>query len=148
MISSRPGKARPRAVRERFGVVEVLIAVVAEAGPQQADEVLVAVDLRPQRHAPIWSFSQTVPSGTARVSVAFSPAMPSSLVLPVVPDVSVPTPLPACPSIRNDPCRPYEPIVNQSGVAALPASPAAGSSPVGQRGSASWPPDVFAVGCR
>ena len=38
--------------------------------------------------------------------------MPSSLVLPVVPGVSVPTALPACPSLRNEPCRPYQAIVN------------------------------------
>jgi hypothetical protein len=38
--------------------------------------------------------------------------MPSSLVLPIVPGVSVPTHLPACPSLRNEPCRLYRPIVN------------------------------------
>jgi hypothetical protein len=32
--------------------------------------------------------------------------MPSSLTLPVVPGVSVPSTLPRCPSVRNEPCRP------------------------------------------
>ena len=36
------------------------------------------------------------------------------LILPVVPGVGVPTGLPACPSLRNEPCRPYVPLVNQS----------------------------------
>ena len=35
-------------------------------------------------------------------------SMPSSLILPIVPGVSVPTALPACPSLRNEPCRPYQ----------------------------------------
>jgi predicted acyl esterase len=67
----------------------------------------------PNGTQPVWSFGQTVPNGTAKVSIAFSSTMPSSLALPVVPGVAVPTALPACPSLRNEPCRPYEPIVNQ-----------------------------------
>jgi hypothetical protein len=47
------------------------------------------------------------------VSIEFSRKTPSSLILPVVPGVSVPTGLPACPSLRNEPCRPYAPIVNR-----------------------------------
>jgi uncharacterized protein len=62
---------------------------------------------------PIWSFSHTQPGeGTATESIAFSPAMPSSVTLPIVPGVSVPTALPACPSLRNEPCRSYQAIVN------------------------------------
>ena len=49
----------------------------------------------------------TVPKGTATESIAFSKSRPSSLILPVVPGVTVPTGLPACPSLRNEPCRPY-----------------------------------------
>ena len=67
----------------------------------------------PNGTQPVWAFSQTVPAGTATVSLAMSPSMPSSLVLPVVPDVKVPTPLPACPSLRNEPCRRYQPMLNQ-----------------------------------
>ena len=39
--------------------------------------------------------------------------MPSSLILPVVPGVSVPTGLPPCPGLRGEPCRDYQPYVNQ-----------------------------------
>jgi hypothetical protein len=35
--------------------------------------------------------------------------MPSSIMLPVVPSVAMPPALPACPSLRNEPCRPYQP---------------------------------------
>jgi predicted acyl esterase len=66
----------------------------------------------PNGSQPIWSFNQTEPSGTATVSIAFSSRMPSSLVLPVVPSLPIATALPQCPSLRNEPCRPYQPIVN------------------------------------
>jgi hypothetical protein len=66
----------------------------------------------PNGTQPIWSFDQAA-SG-ANVSIAFSTAMPSSIILPVVPGVQVPTPLPACPSLRNEPCRTYQPFVNNS----------------------------------
>jgi uncharacterized protein len=67
----------------------------------------------PNGTQPIWSFSHTQPAGTtATESVAFSPSMPSSLTLPVVPGVSVPTAIPACPSLRNEPCRPYQALAN------------------------------------
>jgi hypothetical protein len=43
---------------------------------------------------------------TASESIAFSPSMPSSLILPIVPGVGVPTAEPAaCPELRNEPCR-------------------------------------------
>ncbi|MCW3069155.1 MAG: peptidase [Solirubrobacterales bacterium] len=67
----------------------------------------------PNGAQPVWSFSQTQPAGTtATESVAFSRTMPSSLILPIVPGVSVPTGMPACPSLRNEPCRPYQAFVN------------------------------------
>ena len=67
----------------------------------------------PNGAQPIWSFGQTQPvGGTATESIAFSSSMPSSLILPIVPGVAVPTALPACPSLRNEPCRPYQAFVN------------------------------------
>jgi uncharacterized protein len=103
----------------------------ADASPMPAGQfVKVVVPLYYQGHAyrvgsrirvtiaapngtqPIWSFSQTQPKPSGGVSLAFSTSMPSSVVLPVVPGVTVPTPLPPCPSLRNEPCRPYRAIVN------------------------------------
>jgi uncharacterized protein len=67
----------------------------------------------PNGTQPIWSFSHTQPSGsTAAESIAFSPSMPSSLILPIVPSVGVSTALPACPSLRNEPCRTYQAFAN------------------------------------
>jgi uncharacterized protein len=67
----------------------------------------------PNGTQPVWSFDQTQPEGTtASVSIAFGPGMPASLTLPIVPGVSVPAGLPACPSLRNEPCRAYQALVN------------------------------------
>jgi uncharacterized protein len=46
------------------------------------------------------------------VSLAFSASLRSSLLLPVVPGVAVPTGLPPCPGLRGEPCRTYQPLVN------------------------------------
>ncbi|MFN8017505.1 MAG: CocE/NonD family hydrolase [Acidimicrobiales bacterium] len=54
-----------------------------------------------------WSF-QNLP-GTPTNEIARSVGRPSSVVLPVVPGVSVPTGLPACPGLRAQPCRAYPP---------------------------------------
>ncbi|HEY8429465.1 MAG TPA: CocE/NonD family hydrolase [Sandaracinaceae bacterium] len=40
-------------------------------------------------------------------AVSHSSAHPSSVLLPVLPGVEVPTPLPPCPSLRSQPCREY-----------------------------------------
>ena len=64
----------------------------------------------PSGDQPVWSFKNTKPSrGKASVSLAHGAAMPSRLILPVVPGVSVPTSLPPCPGLRGEPCRPYQP---------------------------------------
>lgn len=70
----------------------------------------------PNGAQPVWSFSETQPAlgRTSTVSLAFSPSMLSSLVLPVVPGVAVSAPQPACPSLRNQPCRVYAPLVNRT----------------------------------
>ena len=65
---------------------------------------------------PIWAFAETIPrTGTATVTVARSPTMPSRLLLPEVAGVRVPTGLPPCPGLRGEPCRTYEALTNQPG---------------------------------
>jgi hypothetical protein len=68
----------------------------------------------PNGTQPIWSFGQTQPTGTATASIAFSTSMPSRVVLPVVPGVTATSALPPCPSLRNEPCRPYVALVNKA----------------------------------
>jgi predicted acyl esterase len=45
-------------------------------------------------------------------AVSHSVAHPSSVLLPVLAGVDVPTPLPPCPSLRSQPCRDYVPHAN------------------------------------
>jgi predicted acyl esterase len=69
----------------------------------------------PNGDQPVWSFDETQPSGKkATVAIAHSRRMPSSLTLPVVPNVAVPTGLPPCPGLRAQPCREYQPVVNRT----------------------------------
>jgi predicted acyl esterase len=86
---------------------EVVIPLYFEGHVYRAGSRLRLTIAAPNGTQPIWAFSQTQPTtGTASETVAFSPSMPSSLVLPVVPGVNVPSGLPPCPSLRNEPCRP------------------------------------------
>jgi uncharacterized protein len=95
--------------------VEVVIPLYYEGHVYRAGSRIRITIAAPNGTQPVWSFSQTVPKkGTARVWVAFSKRMRSSLILPVVPGVSVPTPLPPCPGLRNEPCRPYVAIANET----------------------------------
>ncbi len=93
--------------------VPVTIPLYFEGHAYRAGSRIRVTVSAPNGTQPIWSFSQTEPAGaSATESIAFSPSMPSSLTLPIVPGLSVPTALPPCPSLRNEPCRPYEAIAN------------------------------------
>ncbi|MGH3600641.1 MAG: hypothetical protein ACRDQH_10235, partial [Pseudonocardiaceae bacterium] len=111
VLSERAADARPMPTGQ---FVEVVIPLYYEGHAYRADSRIRVTIAAPNGTQPIWSFSQTEPQGTATVSIAFSKGMPSSLILPVVPGVSVPTGLPSCPSLRNEPCRPYQAIVNRT----------------------------------
>jgi predicted acyl esterase len=91
--------------------VQVVIPLYFEGHVYRAGSRIRVTIAAPNGAQPIWSFSETAPPGsTATVAIASSPAMPSSLVLPVVAGVNVATGLPPCPSLRNEPCRPYQAI--------------------------------------
>lgn len=93
---------------------KVVIPLYYEGHVYRAGTRIRVTIAAPSGTQPIWSSSGTEPRGTARVSIAFSPDMPSSLFLPVVPGVNVPTAQPACPSLRREPCQPYAVIVNRT----------------------------------
>jgi predicted acyl esterase len=128
----RASDARPLPP-DRF--VEVVIPLYYEGHVYRAGSRIRLTIAAPNGTQPVWSFSQTEPfAGTATVSVAFSPSMPSRLVLPVVPGVRVPTGDPPCPSLRNEPCRTYVPLVDRpvslSGSGAPGARSSGRASPV------------------
>jgi len=63
---------------------------------------------------PRWKF-EALDAGVDVVNtISHSPAMPSRIVLPVVPGIEVPAELPPCPGLRGQPCRTYEEISNAS----------------------------------
>jgi predicted acyl esterase len=93
--------------------VPVTIPLYFEGHAYRAGSRIRVTISAPNGTQPIWSFDQTEPEGTtAGVSIAFGPSMPSNLTLPIVPGVTVPTPLPPCPGLRNEPCRAYQPYAN------------------------------------
>jgi predicted acyl esterase len=96
--------------------VEVVIPLYYEGHAYRTGSRVRVTIAAPNGTQPIWSFNVTKPAlgQTAKVSVAFSRQMPSSLFLPVVPGVNVSSGLPPCPSLRNEPCRPYQAIVNRT----------------------------------
>ena len=93
--------------------VEVTIPLYYQGHAYRAGSRIRVTITAPNGDQPIWSFGEADPSGTANVSIARSAQMPSRLVLPVVPGVSVPTGLPPCPGLRGEPCRAYQPYANR-----------------------------------
>ncbi|HEX3512189.1 MAG TPA: CocE/NonD family hydrolase [Solirubrobacteraceae bacterium] len=93
--------------------VPVVIPLYFEGHAYRAGSRIRVTISAPNGSQPIWSFDETQPEGTtATESVEFSSTKPSSLILPIVPGVSVPTEEPPCPSLRNEPCRTYQATVN------------------------------------
>jgi predicted acyl esterase len=66
----------------------------------------------PGGNKPAWAFA-TLP-GRRTVTVERSATHPSKVVLPVVSGIDVSTPLPACGTLRGQPCRTYVPLDNRS----------------------------------
>ncbi len=73
--------------------------------------VRLSVDT-PGDSASRWFFILLEQSPDVILSVGHNELRPSSVVLPVIPSVEVPTELPPCPSLRGQPCRTYEPYDN------------------------------------
>jgi hypothetical protein len=98
---------------DRF--VEVVIPLYFEGHVYRAGSRVRVTIAAPNGTQPVWSFGETEPAaGTAAVSVKFSANAPSSLILPVDGGVVVPTGLPPCQSLRNEPCRAYAAVVNRA----------------------------------
>jgi uncharacterized protein len=89
--------------RGRF--TRVTVPLYYEGHAYRAGSRIRVTITAPSGDQPVWSFANTVPSGKASVTVGHGAGMPSRLILPVVPGVSVPTGLPPCPGLRGEPCR-------------------------------------------
>jgi predicted acyl esterase len=93
--------------------VRIAIPLYYEGHGYRAGSRIRVTIAAPNGTQPIWSFEHTVPNGTANVAIAYSSSRPSYLVLPVIPGFDIRTALPPCPSLRNEPCRPYVKLANQ-----------------------------------
>jgi hypothetical protein len=100
-----------RLPRHRF--VPVTIPLYYEGHVYRTGSRIRILISAPNGDQPVWSFGQTSPKGHATVAVAFSKRTPSSLILPVVPGVTVTGGLPPCPGLRGEPCRTYQPIADR-----------------------------------
>jgi predicted acyl esterase len=105
--SGRKRDVRPLP-RGRF--VPLTIPLYYQGHAYRAGSRIRVIVTAPNGDQPIWSFSETSPKGTAKVSIAASRKRPSRLTLPVVPGVDVPSDYPPCPGLRGEPCREYAPI--------------------------------------
>jgi predicted acyl esterase len=148
VLSMLASDAQPMPANE---FVPVVIPLYYEGHAYRAGTKIRVTIAAPNGTQPIWSFDGTRPSGPGTVSIGFSPKMPSSLVLPVVPGVTVSTGQPACPSLRNEPCRPYVAFVNRVGTQgagnpapAPAAAPPAATGQLPRTGGGTWP---ALVGC-
>jgi hypothetical protein len=92
----------------------IAIPLYYEGHVYRAGSRIRVIIAAPNGQLPIWSFDQSIPAGTADISLATSPTLPSFLVLPVIPGLDAGAPMPPCGSLRNEPCRPYVKLVNQS----------------------------------
>jgi uncharacterized protein len=93
--------------------VPIVVPLYFEGHAYRAGSRIRVTIAAPNGTQPIWSFSQTQPEGgTSNVAIEFSPTKQSSLILPIVPGVSIPTEEPPCPSLRNEPCRTYQEFAN------------------------------------
>jgi predicted acyl esterase len=97
--------------------VPVTIPLYYEGHAYRAGSRIRVTIAAPNGTQPIWAFDGAEPGGTAQVAIAYGGETPSSLLLPVVPGVTVPTGLPPCPGLRGEPCRDYQALAN------LPAAP-------------------------
>ena len=76
----------------------------------------------PGGNQPFWTFDTITPTGTQINEIGHSVGRPSRVLLPVLPSSltpAVPATVPACPALRNQPCRDYLPARVATGVAAV-----------------------------
>ena len=110
-LSLRRADAAPLP-KNRFS--EINLPLYYQGHAYRAGSRIRVVLSAPSGDQPIWAFATAVPRGSAKASVSltFSKATRSRLVLPVVPGVAIPTAPPACPGLRGEPCRDFTAFSN------------------------------------
>jgi len=111
VLSERKADVRPLPTG-RF--TEVIVPLYYEGHVYRAGSRIRITISAPGGDQPTWAFNDLAPNGRATVMLAHSRSMPSQIILPVVPGVTVPTGYPPCPGLRGEPCRRYVPLVNRT----------------------------------
>ena len=96
--------------RKKF--VKVAIPLYYQGHVYRAGSRIRVTIAGPNGTQPVWSFSESVPGTVGGLDSVLSRSGRPSSCFPVIPGVEAPTDLPPCPSLRNQPCRPYQPITN------------------------------------
>lgn len=92
--------------------VEARVEVFAFAHVFRAgSKIRVSVDT-PGNSRAEWRFNLKTFTEDVDISIGHSATYPSSLVLPVIPGAEIPNPMPPCPSLRGQMCRPYTAFEN------------------------------------
>jgi uncharacterized protein len=110
VLSLRESDVEPMPPNE---FVKVAIPLYYEGHAYRAGSRIRVTIAAPNGTQPIWDFEEAEPKGTSEVAIAYGKEDPSDLLLPVAPGIAVPTPLPPCPGLRGEPCRPYVPFTNR-----------------------------------
>ena len=92
-------------VAGQWAQVRIPIAGFAHAFRKDS-RIRIAIDT-PGDSRDAWRFELLPQTASTAHRIAHSSAMPSSVALPVLPGADVPTELPACPSLRAQPCRTF-----------------------------------------
>jgi predicted acyl esterase len=95
---------------DTFTPVRIEIFPVAYAF-RAGSRIRITIDA-PGNSRPVWSFD-TIDKGETD-TIAHDSAHPSAIVLSVIPDVTVPPGVPACGSLRGEPCHAYAPLGNET----------------------------------
>jgi predicted acyl esterase len=93
--------------KDRF--TKLVIPLYYEGHMYRAGSRIRVTVSSPNGDQPVWGFDETVPQGTAQVRIASNRKNPSRLILPLIRGITAPTPLPACPGLRGEPCRTFSP---------------------------------------
>jgi predicted acyl esterase len=97
--------------RKRFAKLTIPLYYQGHAY-RQGSRIRVTISA-PSGDQPIWAFAEAQPKKTATIAILHSKHRRSSLALPVVAGVDVPTALPPCPGLRGEPCRDYVALANR-----------------------------------
>jgi len=95
------------------------VSIPSFAHPMRAGSALRLIISAPGRDHGTWEFESPAYESAPTIQIGYGPQYPSSLILGQLPDINIPDGLPACPSLRGQPCRRYEEHVNTSGATAI-----------------------------